>query len=794
MQWFHALKLAPRLLLIFSLIIVMMLVQTLISWTGMSRMDQASTALATQNMARMQTIGQLGTALSQYRNDYYQSLIRASDEVRAQGQQNAAQRRTAINATIARFQGDHPEAAASQAFATFLAQWEQAQASYDEVSELIVLELPDDAIDIFVSDTRLKHQQASDALEAYGVLETEQGEQAQADADTAYTASLWGLVIAMLIGGAAGAALVIWFTAAMVARMRHAVSIAHDVAAGRLDGQINARGGDEIADLLRAMARMQHDLRERIERDAEIAAQNLRIRKSLDASGTPLYIADGQLQIIYANPALESLLSRYQDACKAHLQGYDAGQPVVGQSVQVLNPNGEVDKLVLDDLKRNDSSRRNLVIGPVTWAQDIACVRDEAGEVAGYVVEFRDRTLELQVEQEIDSVVSGAAQGDFERRIDTAGKDGFFASLASQVNQLLDGFSGAMGQVSVVLSALAERDLTQRMEGDHRGAFAAIANDVNGTSQALAQIMGQIAQAAEAINAAAGEIASGNADLSQRTEQQAANLEETAASMEELTSTVRQNAEHARQANQLAVGAADVAARGGQVTQAMVGTMSQIEQSSRKIADIISVIDGIAFQTNILALNAAVEAARAGEQGRGFAVVASEVRTLAQRSAAAAKEIKHLIDDSVAKVADGSALVHQAGNTMGEIVSSVQRVTDIMAEISAASQEQAAGIEQVNQTIVQMDETTQQNAALVEEATAAARAMEEQSASLAQAIAVFRIEGGHAPGTTAAPATPTPSTTTSRPAFVPVRKAARTVPASRIAGNTALADNEWSEF
>ncbi|OLI91986.1 chemotaxis protein, partial [Xanthomonas oryzae pv. oryzae] len=227
----------------------------------------------------------------------------------------------------------------------------------------------------------------------------------------------------------------------------------------------------------------------------------------------------------------------------------------------------------------------------------------------------------------------------------------------------------------------------------------------------LAEIVNGIKQSAVSIKGAASEIASGNQDLSQRTEQQAASLEETAASMEELTSTVKQNAENARQANQLAIGAASVASQGGEIVSKVVQTMSGIEASSKKIADIISVIDGIAFQTNILALNAAVEAARAGEQGRGFAVVASEVRTLAQRSSGAAKEIKELIDDSVQRVTDGSVLVHSAGTTMGEIVASVQRVTDIMGEISAASQEQSAGIEQVNQTVTQMDETTQQNAA-----------------------------------------------------------------------------------
>jgi methyl-accepting chemotaxis protein len=257
--------------------------------------------------------------------------------------------------------------------------------------------------------------------------------------------------------------------------------------------------------------------------------------------------------------------------------------------------------------------------------------------------------------------------------------------------------------------------------------------------------------------------------------------------MEELTSTVRQNAEHARQANQLAIGAHSVASQGGEVVGKVVSTMHEIDASSRRIADIITVIDGIAFQTNILALNAAVEAARAGEQGRGFAVVASEVRTLAQRSASAAKEIKGLIDESVGKVAEGSALVNQAGATMGEIVASVQRVTDIMAEISAASQEQSAGIEQVNQTVMQMDETTQQNAALVEEATAAARSMEEQAGHLTDAVSLFKLEGQAAPGVAAAPAARHAAPARPRAPAAPVRRAAVREP---VLAN----EGDWQEF
>ncbi|PPT70482.1 methyl-accepting chemotaxis protein [Xanthomonas arboricola] len=345
----------------------------------------------------------------------------------------------------------------------------------------------------------------------------------------------------------------------------------------------------------------------------------------------------------------------------------------------------------------------------------------------------------LAINTEIKRLAQAAANGDFSQRGDATRFRHDSARMINDLNAMMEVSDRNLGKLSELLAALAEGDLTARMDGQFHGVFARMRDDANTTATQLAGIVGRIQQAAGAITGSASEIAAGNNDLSQRTEQQAANLEETAASMEELTATVKQNAEHARQANQLAIGAASVASQGGQVVSQVVDTMSGIQTSSRKIAEIISVIDGIAFQTNILALNAAVEAARAGEQGRGFAVVASEVRTLAQRSAGAAKEIKHLIDDSVGKVAQGSALVDQAGKTMADIVSSVQRVTDIMSEISAASQEQSAGIEQVNLTVTQMDESTQQNAALVEEATAAANAMQQQAQQLDEAVSSFRV-------------------------------------------------------
>ncbi|MES3012550.1 MAG: methyl-accepting chemotaxis protein, partial [Pseudomonadota bacterium] len=372
-------------------------------------------------------------------------------------------------------------------------------------------------------------------------------------------------------------------------------------------------------------------------------------------------------------------------------------------------------------------------------------------KVVKYASDVTAQVLSAQalalVVQQTQDVLGAATEGDFSRRIPMDGKDGQLKLLGDSVNSLMGTNSAALDEVVAVLGALATGDLTQRITSDYNGAFATMRDDANATVDQLTQIMTQIRQASEEISTAAVQIATGNTDLSQRTEEQASSLQQTASSMEELTATVKQNADNAKQANQLAGSASEVAVKGGSVVSQVVTTMSSITESSKKIVDIISVIDGIAFQTNILALNAAVEAARAGEQGRGFAVVASEVRNLAQRSAAAAKEIKTLIGDSVEKVQVGSKLVESAGKTMDDIVSSVKRVTDIMGEITAASQEQSAGIEQVNQAITQMDQVTQQNAALVEEAAAAAESMKDQTLNMSQVVGVFKLnESGHRDG------------------------------------------------
>jgi len=333
-------------------------------------------------------------------------------------------------------------------------------------------------------------------------------------------------------------------------------------------------------------------------------------------------------------------------------------------------------------------------LGGCTFRTVINPVVSREGERIGTVMEWTDRTPEVAVEREMQSMLSAALGGHLTERISLEGKTGFFEALARGVNQLADN---------------------------------------------MAEIVAKVKHAASEVYRGAEEISQGNANLSQRTEEQSSSLEETASSMEEMTSTVKQNADNAGQANQLAIAARDQAEKGGSVVAKAVRAMTGINDASRKISDIIGVIDEIAFQTNLLALNAAVEAARAGEQGRGFAVVASEVRNLAGRSATAAKEIKELIQDSVKKVEDGSVLVTQSGQTLEQIVAAVKKVSDIVAEIAAASREQSSGIEQVNRAIMQMDELTQQNAALVEQATAASQAMAQQAGDLNEMMNRYRL-------------------------------------------------------
>jgi methyl-accepting chemotaxis protein len=604
------------------------------------------------------------------------------------------------------------------------------------------------------------------------------------------------LVLALAFGLAAFAAGVAFVILRRVNRSVVQVSNALDqIASGRLDVQLKAESNDEIGQMVRRLDDMQTQLRQRTEAERKIADETQRIKVALDVTSNSVMLADPDGQIIYCNAAVLEMMRHAEADLRTQLPNFRADS-ILGSNFDIYHKQPSHQRNMLSALK--GTHRTEISIAGRHFSLVACPILNERKERLGTVVEWRDRTAEVAIEHEVAAIIDAAVAGDFGKRLDASHMTGFFKLISEGINNLLEANTKALADVGAMLARLSNGDLTQKISADYQGMLGRLKDDANSTVDNLQEIILSIKDAAGSINTAAKEIASGNQDLSSRTEQQASSLEETASSMEQLTSTVKQNADNSRQANELASTAQQVAVKGGEVVGQVVQTMSAIHQSSSKIADIIGVIDGIAFQTNILALNAAVEAARAGEQGRGFAVVATEVRNLAQRSAAAAKEIKGLISDSVEKVQAGNRLVDQAGRTMEEVVTSIKRVAHIMTDISAASREQSSGIEQVSLAVSQMDEVTQQNAALVEEAAAAAESLEEQANNLSQAVAIFALDiGGQPAAPRREPARQAAATPRKAPAALPHREPTRlNGGASRPKVPSALEqpDDEWAEF
>ncbi|PPT23142.1 methyl-accepting chemotaxis protein [Xanthomonas arboricola] len=533
------------------------------------------------------------------------------------------------------------------------------------------------------------------SINAFIDLQEAKNRAAAKDAVTTARGFAMLMVVSTVIALLLGAAIAWLLTRSVVLPLRQSLRLAERINDGDLRSQDLPTSKDESGQLLRAMQQMQRRLQDVISAQRNMAARH-------DA-GEISYRTDAQ-----------QFPGEY------------------GHMVQ--DTNALVHAHVQTQLRMTE------VMGSYAIGDLAPEIEQYPGEKAAITATMQQVKQNLRaINAQIQQLTQAACAGNFALRGQPEKFEHDFRLMVENLNTMMATSDTNLARFSDLLRCIADGDLTVRMTGNFHGVFASMRDDANSTVHRLTDIVTHIQTTSNSIGFAAEDIASGNQELSRRSEQQAASLEETAASMEELTSTVKQNAEHAGRANQLALGAAAIASEGRDVVGQVIEQMSGIEASSRRIADIISVIDGIAFQTNILALNAAVEAARAGEQGRGFAVVASEVRTLSHRSSDAAKEIKRLIDDSVQRVADGATLVHKAGTTMGEVVTSVQHVTDIMGHISAASQEQAGGIEQVNLTIAQMDETTQQNVSLVEAASTAARSLEAHSTQLTQAVEVFKV-------------------------------------------------------
>ncbi|MGB0497477.1 MAG: methyl-accepting chemotaxis protein [Rubricella sp.] len=505
-----------------------------------------------------------------------------------------------------------------------------------------------------------------------------------------------------------------------------------------------------------------------------------RIRDALDSSTAMVMIADSDHNITFLSSALEGLLSEAEDEIRKSLRDFRA-EKVLGANIDIFHSDPSHQRKMLAAL--TDKHETRITLGERIFSLMISPLRLRDGTETGHVVEWVDRTDEMRIQGEIDSVIARAVDGEFDGRVSPDSKQDSLNRIAENVNRLVQTVESGIAATQSAIESLAAGDLTRRMDGQFKGAFATLQTNVNGTVARLAELVSDIQITAHEVNQAIADIADEAKSLSRRTEAQAASLEETAATMEEMSSTIKNNAESAQTATDLSDNAANQAQEGGAIVRDAIQAMSLIEEGSEKMSQIISAIDSIAFQTNLLALNAAVEAARAGDAGKGFAVVASEVRTLAQRSGEAAKDIKTLIASSTSHVSDGVSLVRRTGGSLDEIIESIAQVNRAIGEITAMSREQATGVDEISSALSEMDGMTQQNASMSEQSASRAAQLQIKAEALAELVRQFRTGA----------ATPKPARAPKRTDSSPVPDHRTAQPATGSAA-VAVQDDDWAEF
>lgn len=573
---------------------------------------------------------------------------------------------------------------------------------------------------------------------------------------------LWSILVVSVIASIVGGVVSLLLVRAVATPLRTMASSITDLAKGNHVELPCLGNGDELGVLARSLDKV-----------LQKGLEATRLRQALDRCNTMVMVSNNRNEIVYVNPALRDHLKKHEVAIRVDLPKFSA-EALMGGNIDIFR-DSNAHRLGIGE-NAEASKQANVKIGGRRLIADINPVINDTGTFLGTVVEWADKTEDLTMRDSIDQLIGAVRSGDFDQRIELKDVGNDHRNVAEGMNAFAEVVDGATREMSKILAALAEGDLTQRIETSYQGRFGELKDSANRTADQLSNIVAEIQDSAGELKNAAAEITSGTEDLSNRTEQAAADLQRTASSTEQMSATVRQNAENAKNASELAGGADQSAKTGGEVVEQAVSAMAGIEESAQKITDIISVIDEIAFQTNLLALNASVEAARAGEAGKGFAVVAQEVRQLAQRSAQAADDIKTLIQNSNGQVKDGVRLVNRAGEGLTEIVGSIGKVASIVQEISNASQEQASGVQEINSSIASMDEMTQQNSALVEESTASAHILGDQASKLAEIMAFFKLAG-----------TATPASLKQRPKTVAKAPAEKPLV-------TANDDEGWSEF